>query len=49
MTADELVRGVTIALGHVTVAQCRAVDADDSGDVTVSEIVRAVGQALDGC
>jgi hypothetical protein len=28
---------------------CPSVDEDDSGDVTVNEIIRAVNNALNGC
>ena len=49
VTIEELVQGVTIALGNATTALCPAFDANDSGDVTVEELVAAVGAALDGC
>ena len=49
VTIEELVQGVTIALGNATTALCPAFDANGSGDVTVEELVAAVGSALDGC
>lgn len=49
VTIDELIRGVTIALGTATLDQCPAFDADASGDVTINELVQAVNNALAGC
>jgi len=49
VTVNELIRGVTIALGAVPLAECPAFDADDNGEVTVNELVTAVNAALNGC
>lgn len=49
VTIEELVQGVSIALGNATTAACPAFDGNGSGDVTVEELVAAVGAALDGC
>lgn len=49
VTIDELVQGVTIALGNAAIDACPAFDADGSGTVTVDELVAAVGAALAGC
>jgi hypothetical protein len=43
------VRGVSIALGAAPLADCRALDRDGDATVTVSELIRAVSAALDGC
>ncbi|MBI4519085.1 MAG: hypothetical protein HY699_25120 [Deltaproteobacteria bacterium] len=49
MTVDELVVGVTIALGENSVDACESFDLDHSLTVTVDELVAAVRNALDGC
>jgi hypothetical protein len=48
-TIDELIRGVTIALGNASVTSCAAFDLGGDGAVTVDELVGAVRNALDGC
>jgi sugar lactone lactonase YvrE len=48
-TVDELVVGISIALGELTVQDCLAFDTDGSGMVTVDEILAAVDAALNGC
>ena len=49
VTVDELVRGVNIALGTLTIDQCRSFDTSGDGMVTVDELVAAVTNALNGC
>ena len=49
VAVDELVRGVTIALGAGTAGACIAMDPDRSGAVGVDELVFSVGAALHGC
>lgn len=49
VTVDELIIGVNIALGSVTVDQCSSIDADSDGEVTINEIIGAVNAALTGC
>jgi len=49
VTVDELVRGVTIAIGNQPVTACSAFDVNRSGSVTIEEIVRAVNVALNTC
>ncbi len=49
ITIDELLRGVAIALGEQSAATCRNVDRDGDGAVSIAELLRAVGTALDGC
>lgn len=48
-TIDELVRGVSIALGADSPAGCSAFDLDQDGRVTVDELTQAVVAALQGC
>jgi len=49
VTVDELVKGVNIALGTMELGQCGAFDRDQSGTVSVDELVAAVRGALEGC
>jgi hypothetical protein len=49
VTVDEVVRGVSIALGASPVDGCLPFDADASNSVTVDEVVTAVSNALNGC
>ncbi|MFQ5667679.1 MAG: ThuA domain-containing protein [Candidatus Binatia bacterium] len=46
---DELVRGVSIALGDQSLEACTAVDANRDGAVTIEELVRSVNIALTAC
>jgi ELWxxDGT repeat protein len=46
---DELVRGVSIALGGLPAGACVEVDINASGDVTINELIAAVRDALNGC
>ena len=46
---NELVLGVTIALGSTDVSACPAIDADGHGDATINELIAAVNNALAGC
>jgi hypothetical protein len=48
VTIEELVLAVAMALERPT-ANCRAVDRDENGFVSVAELVAAVGNALSGC
>ncbi len=45
----ELVLGVRIALGDADIDACRAFDAAGNGRVGITDLVRAVGHAIDGC
>lgn len=45
----DLIIGVSIVLGKAEVASCAAIDGDDSGSVTIAELIAAVAQALHGC
>ncbi len=49
VSIDELVRGVSIALGAAAVAQCPRFDANGNNEVSISELVQAVNAALAGC
>lgn len=49
VTVDELIVGVSIALGTVPAAQCAAMDTSGEGQVTVDELIAAVTMALVGC
>ena len=49
MSVDELIRGVVIALGSQPVSVCPAMDRNGSGEVTIDELIAAIGIALDGC
>ena len=41
--------GVNVALGIASVEQCPAIDVNGDGEVTIDELISAVGQALQGC
>jgi hypothetical protein len=49
VTIEELIRGVSIALGSRPLGDCEAFDFDRNGAVSIAELVRAVGVALSGC
>ena len=46
---DEIILGVRAVLGEAPIDDCRAMDGDGSGTVTVDELVAAVTGALQGC
>ena len=49
VSINELVIGVAIALGNQPVSACPAFDANNDQHVTISELVTAVNNALNGC
>lgn len=49
VTVDELLTGVSIALGNRLVGECLLFDANGDSTTTVDEILVAVGNAIDGC
>jgi phosphohistidine phosphatase SixA len=49
VTVDELVRGVNIALGTLTLDACPALDRNGDGQVTIEELLAAVSVAINGC
>ena len=46
---DELIRGVGLALGDGSAAECTALDADGDDRVVIAELIAAVAAALNGC
>ncbi|HSP99150.1 MAG TPA: hypothetical protein VL049_18160 [Candidatus Dormibacteraeota bacterium] len=46
---DELIQGVTIALGNAPVSSCPAFDVNHDDIVSIGELIGGVGAALDGC
>jgi len=49
VTVDELVRGVSMALGSLPVSACPAFDHNGSGEITIDELIAAQVVALNGC
>jgi hypothetical protein len=46
---SELIRGLAITLGQQAIASCPAFDASADGEVSIADLVAAVGRALTGC
>ena len=49
VTVDDLITGVTIALGIARPTDCLAFDTNHDGQVAVDELMTAVNHALNGC
>jgi hypothetical protein len=49
VTVDELLTGISVALGNVPMDQCPAIDANGDGTVTIDELLAGVINALSGC
>jgi hypothetical protein len=49
VTVDELVRGVSIALGSLPPSNCAIFDRNADDDVTIDEVIAGVNAALQGC
>jgi hypothetical protein len=49
VTVDELIKGVNIALGALSISECESFDTDESGTATIDELLSAVNNALSGC
>ena len=49
VSIDDLITGVDIVLGTQPLSACPAMDVDQSGTVTIADLIRAVASALDGC
>lgn len=48
-TVDEVLQGVGVVLGMVTMDNCRNLDRNGDGQITIEEIVKALNAALYGC
>jgi len=49
VSVAELITMVNIALGKRGIGDCKNGDRNDDGAIDISELIRAVGSALDGC
>jgi hypothetical protein len=49
LTVDEVITGVNIALGNISVCECMPCDTDYNGVISVAELIKAVHLALTGC
>jgi hypothetical protein len=49
VTVDELVLGIDIMLGRLTLLQCLVFDVSEDGHVSVDELLIAVDNAMQGC
>jgi hypothetical protein len=49
VTIAEIILGVNIALDVAPLSACSDFDADGSGDVSIAELITAVGNGLQGC
>ena len=49
MAVNELVLGVSVALGTSGADVCLAMDGNTDGQVAISELITAVASLLDGC
>jgi len=49
VAVDELIVMVNIALGNTPLSGCKAGDANESGDITIDEIITAVNSVLSDC
>src|SRR5262249_20348617 len=49
VTVDEIINGVTIALGGVSLTRCQSLDTNGDGQVDVGELIKAVAAALTSC
>jgi YVTN family beta-propeller protein len=49
VSINELITGVSIALGQTAVTACSAIDSNADGTVTIDELIAAVDAALSGC
>jgi hypothetical protein len=49
VTIEELVTGVSIAVGAAPMRRCAHFDRNGDGQVTIEEVIAGVGVALDGC
>ncbi len=49
ITVDEVLKGVNIALGNISVCECMPCDTDEDGAISIEELIRAVHYAMTGC
>ena len=49
VTVDEIISGVSIALGELGVGYCGLMDSTQDSKVDVTEVIAAISHALDGC
>ncbi len=49
VVVSELIVGINIALGQASVAACPPIDSDGDGAVSVADLIRGIGQLLNGC
>lgn len=49
VTVDEVITGVSIALGATTLSACPALDTNQDGQITIDELIAATDRALTGC
>jgi len=49
VTIEELVKGVAVATRPGSTTPCAAIDANHNGQVTFSELMLAINNALAGC
>jgi hypothetical protein len=49
VSVNEIITGIDIALGDMTMDVCPTFDRGDDGEVTIDDLVSAVGRALHGC
>jgi hypothetical protein len=49
VTIDELMRGVNMALGYEDLSACPSLNTHEDTRISISELVAAVTQSLDGC
>jgi len=49
VTVDELIAGISIALGSAALSACPQFDANHDGTITVDEIIIGINKALVGC
>jgi len=49
VTVDELITGISIALGIADLGACPQFDANEDGTITVDEIILGIDNALTGC
>jgi pimeloyl-ACP methyl ester carboxylesterase len=49
VTVDELIKGVSIALGSLPLGACGAFDLNGDGVVSVDELITAVSRSMNGC